>query len=132
MVSKNSNRFGLARLFLWEKALSGNKKKESNNPIDNPLPVAMVALAFQYHFAIFLKYLLLTHSRRTFLKVLYTKYLQMEDVLGTVIRRRFITLCIRIPPAKTLRLDNTGAWAIEVNPSLLCNQISDNVELYIK
>ena len=31
-----------------------------------------------------------------------------------------------------LRLDNTGALVVEVNPSLLCNQMTDNVELYIK
>ena len=31
-----------------------------------------------------------------------------------------------------LRLDNTGAKVVEVNPLLLCNQMSDNVELYIK
>ena len=32
----------------------------------------------------------------------------------------------------TLRLDNTGAWAIEVYPSLLCNRLSEHVDLYIK
>ena len=31
-----------------------------------------------------------------------------------------------------LRLDNTGAWAIEVYPSLLCNWVSEHVDLYIK
>ena len=31
-----------------------------------------------------------------------------------------------------LRLDNTGAWVIEVNPSLLSNRMSSNVGLYIK
>ena len=31
-----------------------------------------------------------------------------------------------------LRLDNTGAWVIEVYPSLLCNEGYDNVDLYIK
>ena len=31
-----------------------------------------------------------------------------------------------------LRLDNTGAKVVYVNPLLLCNQMSDNVELYIK
>ena len=31
-----------------------------------------------------------------------------------------------------LRLDNTGALVVEVNPSLRCNQMCDNVELYIK
>ena len=31
-----------------------------------------------------------------------------------------------------LRLDNTGAWVIEVYPSLLCNQVSEHVDLYIK
>ena len=31
-----------------------------------------------------------------------------------------------------LRLDNTGAWAIEVYPSLLCNRVSEQVDLYIK
>ena len=31
-----------------------------------------------------------------------------------------------------LRLDNTGAWAIEVYPSLLCNRVSEHVDLYIK
>ena len=31
-----------------------------------------------------------------------------------------------------LRLDNTGALVVEVNPSLCCNQMCDNVELYIK
>ena len=31
-----------------------------------------------------------------------------------------------------LRLDNTGAWAIEVYPSLLCNRVSEHVNLYIK
>ena len=33
---------------------------------------------------------------------------------------------------KGLRLDNTGAWVIEVYPSLLCKQMSENVDLYIK
>ena len=32
----------------------------------------------------------------------------------------------------SLRLDNTGAWVIEVYPSLLCNQMSERVDLYIK
>ena len=27
-----------------------------------------------------------------------------------------------------LRLDNTGAWVVEVNPSLLCNRMTENVE----
>ena len=31
-----------------------------------------------------------------------------------------------------LRLDNTGAWVIEVFPSLLCNQMSEHVDLYVK
>ena len=31
-----------------------------------------------------------------------------------------------------LRLDNTGAWAIEVYPSLLCNRMSEHIDLYIK
>ena len=31
-----------------------------------------------------------------------------------------------------LRLDNTGAWVNEVYPSLLCNWMSENVDLYIK
>ena len=31
-----------------------------------------------------------------------------------------------------LRLDNTGAWVIEVYSSLLCNQMSKNVDIYIK
>ena len=31
-----------------------------------------------------------------------------------------------------LRLDNTGAWVFEVNPSLRCDWMCDNVELYIK
>ena len=31
----------------------------------------------------------------------------------------------------SLRLDNTGAWVIEVYPSLLCNQMSEHVDLYI-
>ena len=31
-----------------------------------------------------------------------------------------------------LRLDNTGAWVVEVNPSLLCNRMTENVELYTK
>ena len=31
-----------------------------------------------------------------------------------------------------LRLDNTGAWVIEVYPSLLCNRMSENADLYIK
>ena len=31
-----------------------------------------------------------------------------------------------------LRLDNTGACAIEVYPSLLCNRVSEDVDLYIK
>ena len=29
-------------------------------------------------------------------------------------------------------VDNTGAWVVEVNPPLRCNQMCDNVELYIK
>ena len=33
---------------------------------------------------------------------------------------------------RALRLDNTGAWVIEVYPSLLCNRMSENVDLYIK
>ena len=32
----------------------------------------------------------------------------------------------------SLRLDKTGVWVIEVYPSLLCNQMSENVDLYIK
>ena len=32
----------------------------------------------------------------------------------------------------TLRLDNTGVCVIEVYPSLLCNQMSEKVDLYIK
>ena len=28
-----------------------------------------------------------------------------------------------------LRLDNTGEYVVEVYPSLLCNQMTDNVEL---
>ena len=31
-----------------------------------------------------------------------------------------------------LRLDNTGVCVIEVYPSLLCNQMSEKVDLYIK
>ena len=31
-----------------------------------------------------------------------------------------------------LRLDNTGAWAMEGFPALLSNQMTDNVDLYIK
>ena len=31
-----------------------------------------------------------------------------------------------------LRLDNTGAWMIEVYSSLLCDRVSDHVDLYIK
>ena len=31
-----------------------------------------------------------------------------------------------------LRLDNTGAWAIGVYPELLCNLVSEHVDLYIK
>ena len=31
-----------------------------------------------------------------------------------------------------LRLDNTGALVIEVFPSLLCNQMSEHVDSYIK
>ena len=31
-----------------------------------------------------------------------------------------------------LRLDNTGAWVVEVNTSLLCNRMTENVELYTK
>ena len=38
----------------------------------------------------------------------------------------------RLSISKVLRLNNTGAWVAEVYPSLLCNQTSDNVELYIK
>ena len=34
--------------------------------------------------------------------------------------------------ALELRLDNTGAWAIEIYPSLLCNRVSEHVDLYIK
>ena len=33
---------------------------------------------------------------------------------------------------ETLRLDNTGVCVIEVYPSLLCNQMSEKVDLYIK
>ena len=32
----------------------------------------------------------------------------------------------------SVRLDNTGARVIEVYPSLLCNQMSEHVDLYIK
>ena len=32
----------------------------------------------------------------------------------------------------TLSLDNAGAWAIEVYPALLFNQVSEHVYLYIK
>ena len=31
-----------------------------------------------------------------------------------------------------LRLDNTGALVVEVYPSLLCNRVSEQVDLYIK
>ena len=31
-----------------------------------------------------------------------------------------------------LRLDNTGAGGIDVDPLLLCNHMTDNVDLYIK
>ena len=31
-----------------------------------------------------------------------------------------------------LRLDNTGAWVMEVYPSLLCGLMSENDDLYIK
>ena len=31
-----------------------------------------------------------------------------------------------------LRLDNTGAWAIEFYPSLLCNRVCEHIDLYIK
>ena len=31
-----------------------------------------------------------------------------------------------------LRLDNTGAWVVEFNPSLLRNQMNKNTDLYIK
>ena len=31
-----------------------------------------------------------------------------------------------------LRLDNTGAWVLGVYPSLLCNRMSENVDLCIK
>ena len=35
-------------------------------------------------------------------------------------------------PCPSLRLDNTGAWVIEVNTLLLCNEEYENVDLYIK
>ena len=31
-----------------------------------------------------------------------------------------------------LRLDNTGAWAFEVFPSLLCYRMIEHIDLYIK
>ena len=37
-----------------------------------------------------------------------------------------------IGPFLALRLDNTGAWVMEVYPSLLCNLMSENYDLYIK
>ena len=41
-------------------------------------------------------------------------------------------LTTRCVGRKPLRLDNTGAWVIEVFPSLLCNQMSEHVDPYIK
>ena len=40
--------------------------------------------------------------------------------------------CMYPRKIKALRLDNTGAWVLEVYPSLLCNRMSENVDLYIK
>ena len=37
-----------------------------------------------------------------------------------------------VPLLSRLRLDNTGAWVIGVYPSLLCNWVSEHVDLYIK
>ena len=34
--------------------------------------------------------------------------------------------------SRFLRLDNTGVCAIEAYPLLLCNQMSEKVDLYIK
>ena len=31
-----------------------------------------------------------------------------------------------------LRVDNTGAWVMEVFPSLLCDAVAENIHLYIK
>ena len=36
------------------------------------------------------------------------------------------------PLSFLLRLDNTGAWEMEVYPSLLCGLMSESVGLYIK
>ena len=36
------------------------------------------------------------------------------------------------PALKHLRLDNTGAGVTEVNPSLLGNHTTENIDLYIK
>ena len=36
------------------------------------------------------------------------------------------------PLVVSLRVDNTGAWVTEVYPSLLCNRMSEHVDLYIK
>ena len=41
-------------------------------------------------------------------------------------------LDLGMPLTILLRLDNTGAWVIEVFPSLLCNQMSEHVDPYIK
>ena len=50
-----------------------------------------------------------------------------------VLRNRVLMIAGRNSNKKQiLRLDNTGAWAIEVYPSLLCNWVSEKVDLYIK
>ena len=47
--------------------------------------------------------------------------------------RSALTSHIRIISKRmVLRLDNTGAGVMEVNPSLLGNPMTENVDLYIK
>ena len=64
-------------------------------------------------------------QRRQLLLLMYKK---SKDVM----LRKIFPKNTRGSTRIVLRLDNTRAWAIEVYPSLLLNQVSEHVDLYIK
>ena len=48
------------------------------------------------------------------------------------IHNNIIYICSEKSQIHVLRLDNTGGWVVEVFPSYLSNQMTENVDLYIK
>ena len=60
------------------------------------------------------------------------KGLQRSQIRNVGLASTFTFLYGDISNHYALRLDNTGARVIEVYPSLLCNRMSEHVDLYIK